>query len=540
MYDEKTPVLIAGGGLVGLSMAVFLGQHGVPPLLVERHSGTANHARTPAYNPRTMELFRSCGVEDAIRAADHWPIERSGILWVETLAGKEIGWLEPPEFKVDMDAFTEVSPTTWAVCRQNRLEPVLRAHAERLGGDLRFGTKLVSFEPDDDGVTALVEDREGGNRRTVRAKYLVDAEGTKSEIRQELGIDHTGTVVLDHRVSIWFRADLSTARRGRGVVLCMVRNPQVSGPLRVTTGDQASLTISYDPARGESPDDFTEERCITLIRAAIGVPDLAVSVEMVTPWALTAGVARHYRRGRVFLAGDSAHSMPPAGAYGANTGIQDSHNLAWKLAYVLRGFAGDGLLGSYEEERRPVAELIARETVARWRAWFAPGSDGQKTPAVLTDDLALMFGYTYSSGAVLTENGESGPVDPTKPVVRAGARVPHFWLRGPESTVSTLDLCRTAFVLFTGAGGEQWQHAARRLTARLGTPVECYRVGPAADLDADDPHWDEVFQLGDAGAVLLRPDGFVAWQATRPTEDAEGALEQVLLRLLRHASGRTG
>jgi putative polyketide hydroxylase len=540
MYDEKTPVLIAGGGLVGLSMAVFLGQHGVPPLLVERHSGTANHARTPAYNPRTMELFRSCGVEDAIRAADHWPFERSGILWVETLAGKEIGWLEPPEFKADVDAFTEVSPTTWAVCRQNRLEPVLRAHAERLGGDLRFGTKLVSFEEDADGVTAVVEEAETELRRVVRAKYLVDAEGTKSEIRQQLGIDHTGTVVLDHRVSIWFRADLGKARRGRGIVLCMVRNDEVSGPLRVTTGDQASLTISYDPAKGESPADFTPERCVRLIRAAIGDPDLDVSVEMVSPWALTAGVARHYRQGRVFLVGDSAHSMPPAGAYGANTGIQDGHNLAWKLAYVLRGFAGDDLLASYEEERRPVAELIARETVARWRAWFAPGPKAQKAPAELTDDLALMFGYTYSSAAVLTENGASGPLDPTKPAVRVGMRVPHVWLRGPESTVSTLDLCRTAFVLFTGAAGDEWQHAARRLTARLGTPVECYRVGKTADLDADDPQWAEMFQLGDAGAVLLRPDGFVAWHATKPVEDAEGALERVLLRLLRHGSGQTG
>ncbi|WP_216215664.1 FAD-dependent monooxygenase [Amycolatopsis aidingensis] len=560
MYDERTPVLIAGGGLVGLSMALFLGQHGVRPLLVERHSGTANHARTPGYNPRTMELFRSCGIEDAIRDADDWPVDKTGILWVETLAGEEIGWLEPPEFKADLSAFAEVTPSDWAVCRQDRLEPVLRTHAERLGGDLRFGTRLVSFEPDPEGVTVVIEDRDTGARRTVRADYLVDAEGTKSEIRRALGIEHVGAGVLDHRVSIWFRADLSQARRGRGVVLCMVRNPEVTGALRVTTGDQAALTVSYDPAKGESPEDFTPERCVQLIRAAVGVPDLPVSVEMVSPWDLAAGVAQRYRQGRVFLVGDSAHLMPPAGAYGANTGIQESHNLAWKLAFVLGGVADEALLDSYQAERRPVAELTMHETVARWRSWFAagphPGPDAE--PVQLADDLGLMFGYGYRSAAVLAEKDTEATeatgdtvatlADPREPTGAPGVRAPHVWFAESVSAdatlVSTTDLCRSAFVLLTDVTGEQWRRAALLLRDRLGVPLDCYLIGPGGDLRDVEGRWPDTFRIGAGGAVLLRPDGFVAWRERGRHPDRvheqehEQTLERVLRRLL-HPGGDT-
>ncbi|GAB3476812.1 FAD-dependent oxidoreductase [Amycolatopsis cihanbeyliensis] len=550
MYDERTPVLIAGGGLVGLSTALFLGQHGVRPLLVERHFGTANHARTPGYNPRTMELFRSCGIEDAIRDADDWPVERTGILWVETLAGEEIGWLDPPEFKADLSAFAEVSPAGWAVCRQDRLEPVLRTHAERLGGDLRFGTRMVSFEPDPDGVTAVIEDRESEARRTVRADYLVDAEGTKSEIRRLLGIEHAGVGVLDRRVSIWFRADLSQARRGRGIVLCMVRNAEVTGALRVTTGDQAALTVSYDPGKGEGPEDFTPERCVELIRAAVGIPDLRVSVEMVSPWDLAAGVAHRYRQGRVFLVGDSAHIMPPAGAYGANTGIQESHNLAWKLAFVLNGVADEVLLDSYQAERRPVAELTMHETVARWRSWFAAGPNPgtEAAPVRLADDLALMFGYGYRSAAVLAEQ-DTRPTragrdvedvtaeltDPREPTGGPGVRAPHVWFDDGTSRVSTTDLCRSAFVLLTGVPGEAWQQAARRLRERLGVPLDCYRIGQGGDLRDIEGRWPDTFRIGEGGAVLLRPDGFVAWRERDggAAGSPERVLERVLLRLLR-------
>jgi putative polyketide hydroxylase len=533
MHDETTPVLIVGGGLVGLSMALFLGQHGVRPLLVERHSGTAIHARTPAYNPRTMELFRAAGLEEEIRQADDWAVDRTGMLWVETLAGKEIGWLEPPEF-ADMQAFDDVSPSTWALCRQDRLEPILRAGAERFGGDLRFGTRLVSFEQDSAGVTAVLEDRETETRRTVRARYLVNAEGTKSEIRRVLGIEQTGIGVLDRRVSIWFRADLTEARRGRGIVLCMVRNEQVSGTLRVTTGDQAALTVSYHPDRGEGPEDFTGERCVELIRAAVGVPELKVNVEMVTPWDLAAGVARSYRHGAVFLVGDSAHTMPPAGAFGASTGIQESHNLAWKLAFVLSGHADDQLLNTYQAERRPVAELTVNETVARWRTWFAKGPNPGAGPAGLTDDFALIFGYRYRSAAILTEPDEPALLaDPRQPTGRPGVRVPHLWLGRDGSRLSTVDLCGPGFVLLTGAAGVPWQEAARRIEERHGLPLTCHLVGADTGLADIGRRWPRAFQIDDSGAVLLRPDGFVAWRTPALAEDPTSVLEGVLLRLLR-------
>jgi 2-polyprenyl-6-methoxyphenol hydroxylase-like FAD-dependent oxidoreductase len=527
--SEQVPVLIAGGGLVGLSTALFLGVHGQRSILVERHAGTAIHPRTPGYNPRTMELFRSVGVEAQVRDADDWPADRTGILRVETLAGRELGWLEPPEMKGMAHDFSEVSPTSWMVCRQDRLEPVLRRCAEQLGGDLRFGTRMIEFSVDDDGVSAVLRDEAAGTTRRVRARYLVAADGGTSAVRQQLGVPLGGPGALDHRVSIWFDADLAEARRNRGIVLVVVRNADVQGTLRVTN-DLCSLTVSYRPELGESPDDFTPERCLRLVRQAIGLPDLDITLRSVTPWALSAEVARCYRLGRVFLVGDAAHAMPPAGAYGANTGIQDAHNLAWKLAMVLDGNAGPGLLDSYEAERRPVAELTVAETVARWRSWYVPKPRPADLAAELVDDLALMFGYRYRSGAVLPDPDAAPAPAPALPTGDAGARVPHVWFTRAGAKVSTVDLCRSALVLLTGPGGVAWRTAATDLADRLGLRLECRTVED--DLGDPDGRWPKAFGVTETGAVLLRPDAFVAWRAPDLPADPAAVLETALRSVL--------
>ncbi|MFF7561154.1 FAD-dependent oxidoreductase [Streptomyces pseudovenezuelae] len=536
---HRVPVLIVGGSLVGLSTSVFLGRLGVPHILVERHAGTSIHPRGRGNNVRTMELFRTAGVEPMIRQAAATLADNHGILQTPTLVGDAGEWL----FR-EIDAgggLARFSPSSWCLCSQNDLEPVLLDHATRLGGDLRYATELLSFESGPSGVTAILKSRETGEHTTVLADYLVAADGPRSPVREQLGIGQSGPGDLFSNVSITFRsrrlADVVGERR---FIVCYLTDPAADGAL-LPVDNRANWVFHapWHPERGETLEEFTDERCVAHIRRAIGVDDLDVEITGRAPWHAAQRVARSYRSGRVFLAGDSAHEMSPTGAFGSNTGIQDAHNLAWKLAAVLGGWAGDRLLDSYDAERRPVAEATSARAAARSAEHShpgyapAPGTGGGPQRGILN----VALGYRYPQGAVVG-------ADPAIPVVpdrldlsgEPGSRAPHMAVRHAGERISTLDLYERSLVLLSGADAHSgWHEAAVRLAAQTSVPLASYRLGegPDAELTPEgDTHWSAAHGTTPEGAVLVRPDGFVAWRSAGPVPDAESALRQVLGTLL--------
>ncbi|MER5514664.1 FAD-dependent monooxygenase [Streptomyces sp. NPDC002763] len=540
--DHQVPVLVVGGSLVGLSMSLFLGRLGVRHMLLERHSGTSIHPRGRGNNVRTMELFRKAGIEPGIKSAASLLADNHGILQTPTLVGDAGEWL----FK-EIDpggGIAKFSPTGWCLCSQNDLEPVLRQAAESLTGDLRYFHEMESFEQDPEGVTAYVRDRDSDRMYTVRADYLVAADGPRSPVRGRLGIGQTGPGDLFANVSITFRSKLLAHTVGdRRFICCYLTDPEADGALLpVDNKEHWVFHAPWHPERGETLDEFTEERLTRHIRRAVGVPDLDVEITGRASWRAAERVAERYGSGRVFLAGDSAHEMSPTGAFGSNTGIQDAHNLAWKLAAVLDGWAGPGLLESYDAERRPVALATSARASARSvehsHPGFAPapGIGAGKRGGILN----IVLGYRYPKGAV-------AGADPGQPVVpdgmnltgQPGSRAPHLWLRRADERLSTLDLYERSLVLLSDAGsaaGGAWHAAARRIADTERLRLDTYRIGAAgADLvhDGEGMDWAAAHGTTADGAVLVRPDGFVAWRSEGAVPDPEGELRDVLARLLR-------
>ncbi|MFE5296679.1 FAD-dependent oxidoreductase [Streptomyces sp. NPDC056632] len=538
---HRTPVLIVGGSLVGLSTSLFLGRLGVPHTLVERHSGTSIHPRGRGNNVRTMELFRGAGVQQRIKEAASVLGANNGILQTPTLVGDAGEWLFK---KIDSDgSLGRFSPAEWCLCSQNDLEPVLLESARELGADLRYSTELMSFEQDADGVTAQVKSRETGEHTTIRADFLVAADGPRSPVRERLGIGQTGPGDLFHNVSITFVSrGLASYVGDRRFIICYLTNPEADGALLpVDNGERWVFHAPWHPERGETLEEFTDERCREHIRRAVGVPDLDVEITGRAPWHAAERIAERYSSDRVFLAGDAAHEMPPTGAFGSNTGIQDAHNLAWKLSAVLGGWAGRDLLTSYDTERRPVAEATSARASSRSvehsHPGYAPGpgagGPGGRTGGILN----VALGYRYPHGAVQG-------ADVTVPVVpdglrlsgEPGSRAPHLWLDRAGARISTLDLYERSLVLLSSAdaaGG--WHAAAARVAERLAVPIDSYRIGTGANAElapVDGVDWAAAYGVTANGAVLVRPDGFVAWRSDGASEEPEAALRAALTAVL--------
>ncbi|WP_395293123.1 FAD-dependent oxidoreductase [Kitasatospora hibisci] len=535
--DDRVPVLIVGGSLVGLSASLFLGRLGVRHLLVEKHSDTSHHPRGRGNNVRTMELYRGAGIEPAIREAASVLAANHGILQAPSLTGSEQEWLFR---EIDPGGrLARFSPSSWCLCSQNDLEPVLLRSARELGGDVRFSTELVSFEQDAEGVTALLRSRETGEERTVRAQYLVAADGPRSPARERLGIGQSGKGELFHNVSITFRAKrLAEAVGDRHFIACYLTNPEADGALLpVDNHEEWVFHAPWHPEHGEPLEAFTDERCVRHIRAAVGIPDLEVEVTGKAPWHAAERVAERYSSGRVFLAGDSAHEMSPTGAFGSNTGIQDAHNLAWKLAAVLCGWAGPELLESYGRERQPVARVTSERASARSAEHSHPGYAVVPGVGRQAGVLAVALGYRYPAGAVVGTD-PAGPVVPEQFGANGepGSRAPHQWLLRAGVKLSTLDLYEQAMVLLTGSEGADWPDAARRAADRLAVPLDAYRIGTGADDDlAPEPGTDfaELHGVRPDGAVLVRPDGFVAWRSEGAVADPETAVAAALRAVLK-------
>ena len=509
--DVEIPVLVVGGGPVGLSTAIGLRHFGIDCLLVERHPSTSLFPKGRAISTRSMEIFRQWGIEDAVTAVG-LPRDESLFIYLgDTLRAPEFH-----RFGAKDIGFSDHSPTAPLICSQDVLEPVLRERATVRGADVRFGHRLVGFTQDEGGVSAEVR-AAGGSAFRVRCDYLVGADGSRSTVREQLRIAVDGPgVVGAPNISILVEADLSAAVADRRSALYWLGQPPPGSVFAVVDNDRRWLLMhTFDPAAHDEA-SFTDERCIALVRQAVGDPQLAVRYVARQFWQPQAVVAERFRTGRVFLAGDAAHLTTPMGGLGMNCGIGDAHNLVWKLAAVLGRWGGPRLLDSYEVERRPVARWSVETSVAL--------QDEPEGPRRRLLD-GIVLGYRYESEIVVPD-GTAPPMldDPLRqyvPVARPGHRAPHVWWIRDGDGRSVLDLFGDAFVILTDPTGQDAVAAAAdTLGDGSGVPLLWYAV--------DAPGWGEAYGLRPGGVVLVRPDGQVAWRSVAKPPDLTRALRSAL------------
>jgi 2-polyprenyl-6-methoxyphenol hydroxylase-like FAD-dependent oxidoreductase len=487
-------VIIVGAGPAGLVAAITLARQGIDVVVVERHSGTSPFPKATGISVRTMEIFRTWGIEEKIRTG---AMSVDPVMTIsETLIGGPKVVL-PFGYPSDQEALA-VSPTTACCCPQDHLEPVLLEQLRHLGGDVRFGVSLVGLQQDDTRVTAAVQDLSGGLAR-IRARYLIGSDGPRSFVRDAIGIAAPSLGSLGDFVAVTFRAPLAALLDSRPGAINTVQIGGAEGQLVPTGADDRWVYARHRDADEDA--EWTHQRCVDVLRLATGVPDLAPQILSVMQFEMGGQVAESFRAGRVFLVGDAAHRTTPVGGTGMNTAIHGAHNLGWKLAWVLRGWAGADLLDSYEVERRPIATANVRRSL---RPGPEPEGNG------LVGDIGVRYASAVRSSA--SDAGENddraGDVGTT---VRVGERAPHVWIErtGIDAArrMSLLDLLEGRLTLLTGRHGGAWAAAATAV-ARGGTSLDVIRVGQHIHLIDGD--LERKYRLGESGAVLIRPDGYVA------------------------------
>jgi 2-polyprenyl-6-methoxyphenol hydroxylase-like FAD-dependent oxidoreductase len=532
---REVPVLFAGGGLVGLSTAMFLAQHGIASLAVERLRGGSPVPRAAFFHMRTLEMFRSAGIEEQVRRQSLKEFAPEGaIVLMESLAGKQLAGLIP-SLNEGVDA---LSPCRRLFVTQPGLEPILRARAEQAGAEVLEGHEVVRVEQDADGVTTTIKGVEDGHERRVRSKYVIGTDGAHSRIREQLGIEFDGRGIFSNSITIYFHAQLAPLLVGKNLSVIYVTNSELSGFFRLDKDQNSGFLVintvgdTSKPEASNPASDVREVRLIELVRAAAGVPDLPVQIDGVARWRATSDVARRFREGRIFLAGDSAHLMPPNGGYGGNTGIHDGHNLAWKLAMVLKGIASPDLLSTYDMERHPAAKFTVEQAYTRYVTRSATYL-GAKDFQPLANDFNIELGYLYRSPAIVSEEDlDRGHEDPRESFGRPGSRAPHLWLERRGQRVSTIDLFGQSFVLLVGPGGTAWAAAAPDLAREFpGLELDIQVVG-GKDLADPGGQFAKSYGLSDSGAAVVRPDGFVGWRAKSLTADPKRSLSDAFRALL--------
>jgi 2,4-dichlorophenol 6-monooxygenase len=500
-----------------------------------------------------------------------------------SLAGEELGrlysWGNHPRRKADYDL---ASPTTICDIPQDLLEPILLEAAGKHGTTIRLDTELVDLAQDADGVTATVHDRAAKQTYTIRAKYLIGADGGKSRVAELVGLPFEGKLGVAGSMNIVFDADLTRYVAHRPSVLYWVLQPGANiggigaGLVRMVRPWNQWLAVwGYDISQGEKQLD--EAEAISIVRGLVGDPELAIRIRSKSTWTVNNLYATRYTAGRVFCMGDAVHRHPPTNGLGSNTSIQDAYNLCWKLALVLRGHAAPALLDSYSAERQPIGKqivtranksiedfppifeavgLLSSNDPATAQAYIAarkaPTADGKARRAQLHAAIAhksyefnchgVELNQRYASRAVVPD-GTPEPAwqrDPElyyQATTWPGAHVPHVWLEHAGAQVSTIDLVgRDRFTLFTGIGGEPWRAAATTVAARFGITLTVISVGPAG-CDAVDLYgdWYRDSEVEEAGCVLVRPDMHVAWRSHDVPDEPTIALTKVFERLLGYA-----
>jgi 2,4-dichlorophenol 6-monooxygenase len=501
-------------------------------------------------------------------------------VFCESLAGEEIGrmksWGTHPMSKAE---HLMSSPCLMNDLPQTFMEPLLFTTAAKRGTQGRMSTEYLGHEQDADGVTATVRDRLTGKTLTIRAKYMIGADGGNSLVVENEGLPIEGQMGVGGSMNILFKADLSKYVAHRPSVLYWVMQPGANvggigmGLVRmIRPWNEWLIVWGYD-INGPAP-DVTPEYATEVARQLVGDPDLEIELISANTWTVNNAYATQMQKGRVFIMGDAAHRHPPSNGLGSNTSIQDAFNLCWKLAMVLKGQAGAKLLDSYTIERAPVAKQIvtrANQSIGEFGPIFdALGLTGSVDPVKMQQNMdartqttpeaeqqraalreAIAFkkyefdchgvemNQRYSSGAIVTD----GQMEPAfamdeelhyHPTAWPGARLPHVWVFRPDgSKLSTLDLVGGGvFTLLTGIGGEAWQAAAKKVGDELGVSLKVHLIGPRRAIQDHTGDWARASEISDSGCVVVRPDHHVCWRAAEMMDDPVAELRRVMTTIL--------
>jgi 2,4-dichlorophenol 6-monooxygenase len=588
-FDEGVPVLIVGGGGAGLTASMLLAGLGVKTLLVSALPTTSRLPKAHVLNLRAMEILQDVGAAQEIERRSTPAEAMAATAFYAGVAGgdgygRRIRRVECWGAGGADENWASASPTRQMNLPQIRLEPVLRDRAEELSpGRIRFGNELIELSQDEEGATAVIRERETGREYTVRAQYVIGADGGRT-IPGLVGIDYEGLGVLGRAATIHATADFSQLLGDEDVLLRWCLSPQAgTGVVMVPMGpehwgtqsEEWVIHLNYQP---DDPRAESDEAVESDIRAAIGIGDHPMQIHMITRWTLEGVLASRFRAGRVLLAGDAAHRHPPTGGLGLTSAIHDVHNLCWKLAAVIAGHADDHLLDTYEAERRPVdARNVQRSlenavnhlqiTMAlelspdsseqeNWarlqRLWSGRPEDERLREGVLRlmrassmefGELNVEYGYAYDSAAVVDDGrAVPEPLDHVRiyePGTRPGSALPHAWIDDEDGERRPIkDLVAPGrFLLIAGEEGHAWCEAASELAHAHGLPIDTVRIGHI-DGEVFDPRctWLRRREIGPEGAILVRPDRFVAWRnvgaSEDPAEQLAGALTQILARPL--------
>ena len=512
----EVPVLIVGGGPAGLTASLLLSRHGVESLLVDKRIAGSPLPRARGVHARAMEILRVCGVEPDLRAVE-LPIT-PGAQWRARLTGPPIRE-DVPSAAVKAD----VSPCEGLSVSQDVFESALREHARGYTtASLLAGTLLESFDVSDAGIEATLLDQASGRRSQVRARWMIAADGARSGIRQHVGIAMDGPDNLGRQQMIAFRTDLTsyTGENPRGIYFLT----DTGAALIWTHPDHRWVLSIPDTAGGVDALDPA-----TTVRDVLGVRDLAVEILGSNRWTAAAQTAARYAHGPIFLVGDAAHRFPPAGATGVSTAMHDAHNLAWKIAAVLRGHAGQALLDSYAAEREPVGRRNTDETGTAWSRLF--NTNG--APFAGRSLAQIDMGYQYRSSAVTIDGSPDAdpPGTDYEPTAAPGCRAPHLWINTPHGPTSTIDLFDRDIVLLTADPGASWRTAAETASHTLGVPIESHLIR--------EPEWPHRYGITPTGAVLVRPDGHVTWRHRATPSTGEPTAQTQILAALMTSTGTT-
>lgn len=567
--------------MTGLTSSILLATYGVRALTIAKHRSTAHQPRAHITNQRTMEVFRDMGIEDRVLQVATPLTQLGNGVMATSLTGQEIARYSCYGAGPDqVSDFTKASPTGMVNVPQNVVERVLVARALELGADVRFNNELVHIEEEPNGIVARIRERNTQNVYLVRARYAIAADGGRSFVAETFNFEFKGEAKLMSMLSTWLDVDLTSYTAHRPAAIYLILQPGNSywvgsgTCVCVKPFTEWILNRQYDPASDGEP-DTSDEGVIAHARKVLGLPlEVPIRVKDASKWQVNNVVATSYRRGRIFLAGDAAHRHPPASGLGSNTCVQDAYNLTWKLALVVKGRAGDGLLDSYDQERQPIGKQVVdhaiktlfnmtkipetlgfrrgqsqEEGFASLEELFSDSPAAEERRAQWEDVIRLQnfrsnalgvhLGQRYEASTAVIDDGTAFPElkrDPIlyyEPTTHPGGYLPHAWVEYRGRRMSTLDIIpHGEFGLLVGIGGSAWGRVAAKVSQEFGVKLGVFDIGYRCSYNDVLGEWSALREIKDNGAILVRPDRHIAWRCINQPPDSTQALRSAFSQLL--------